>query len=205
MMIFDLLFYCFSFLSLICAIMVILSSNAVHSVLFLILVFCNISGLLFLIGAEFIALMFIIVYVGAIAVLFLFVVMMLNVRVVSQINTHNSMFIIAASITFLLLLQLLLIIKRDILFYWKKHLHKKYKTWLNHYDAKTNLTAIGLVLYTDYSYLFILSSIILLIAMLGVIVLNLHQRIEVKKQDLSVQFARNSSGVVRFIKTIIND
>lgn len=80
-----------------------------------------------------------------------------------------------------------------------------YKIWFNYYDAKTNIIAIGLVLYTEYSYLFILSSIILLVAMLGVIVLNLHQRTEVKKQNLSTQLARNSLGVVRFVKTIINN
>ena len=77
---FYFLHYIFAFFAVICALMVVTVTNAVHSVLFLVLVFCNMAGLLFLIGAEFIAIMFIIVYVGAIAVLFLFVVMMLNIQ-----------------------------------------------------------------------------------------------------------------------------
>nr|YP_010338964.1 NADH dehydrogenase subunit 6 [Pseudoerythrocladia kornmannii]UNJ19036.1 NADH dehydrogenase subunit 6 [Pseudoerythrocladia kornmannii] len=212
MMLNNLLFYSFSSLSLISALMVVWSGNAVHSVLFLILVFCNVSGLLFLLGAEFIALMFIVVYVGAIAVLFLFVVMMLNIRVNSNINTHNVMTPLAIVITLLILSQLLLLINIDFvptivrqeIINSKIYYLLDYNIWLNSYYGWNNMETIGNVLYTEYSYLFILSSLVLLVAMIGVIVLTLHQRTEVKKQDLKVQLARESLGVVRFVKTIIN-
>lgn len=208
----NLSFYLFSSLALVSALMVIWSSNAVHSVLFLILVFCNVSGLLFLLGAEFIALLFIVVYVGAIAVLFLFVVMMLNIRVKPKTNAYNLLASFGFVVIILIALQTLLLINYDflplnlqqIVLNSEWQYLTNYQVWFDNYYLLTNMETIGFVLYTEYSYLFILSSLILLVAMIGVIVLTLHQRTEVKKQNLSNQLARESIGVVRFIKTIIN-
>nr|YP_010338974.1 NADH dehydrogenase subunit 6 [Sahlingia subintegra]UNJ19064.1 NADH dehydrogenase subunit 6 [Sahlingia subintegra] len=208
----NLFFYLFSSLALVSALMVVWSTNAVHSVLFLILVFCNVSGLLFLLGAEFIALLFIVVYVGAIAVLFLFVVMMLNIRTNFEVGTRNSIVSLGFTIVLLVSFQLLLVVNYDFIpfniqqFSLSLPFHDllSYRVWFDDYYVFTNIETIGFVLYTEYSYLFILSSLILLVAMVGVIVLTLHQRTEVKKQDLSIQLAREPKGVVRFIKTIIN-
>ena len=208
----NLFFYIFSTLTLVSALMVIWSSNAVHSVLFLILVFCNVSSILFLLGAEFVALLFIVVYVGAIAVLFLFVVMMLNIRVNPQTDTRNSLAFLGIVVITLIAFQLLLILNYDFIslsiqdVFVNSQINNflTYDVWFDNYFILTNIEAIGFVLYTEYSYLFILSSLILLVAMIGVIVLTLHQRTLVKKQNLSVQLSREAKGVVRFVKTVIN-
>ena len=208
----SLFFYLFSSLTLVSAFMVVWSANPVHSVLFLILVFCNVSCLLFLLGAEFIALLFIVVYVGAIAVLFLFVVMMLNVRTNTGGSVRSSIASLGFIVITLLALQLLLLVNYDFLplvlqqFFVDSKLSSMidYQAWFDNYYVLTNMEIIGFVLYTEYSYLFILSSLILLVAMVGVIVLTLHQRTEVRKQDLSVQLSREPKGVIRFVKTIIN-
>nr|YP_009402831.1 NADH dehydrogenase subunit 6 [Compsopogon caeruleus]ARX96188.1 NADH dehydrogenase subunit 6 [Compsopogon caeruleus] len=204
---FNLIFYYFSSFSFICALMVILSSNPVHSVLFLILVFCNVAGLLFLLGAEFLALLFIIVYVGAISVLFLFVVMMLNVRSKKTVQ-YSSIIPLGFFISSLLLIQVLLVINIDFIdignWYNKiNFIHESYTIWFYTLSSLTNMEVIGLALYEDYSYLFILCSLILLVAMIGAIILTLHQRIDVKKQNLSNQLSREPLGILRVIKTTI--
>ena len=192
-----LLFYMFSIFSFISAFMVVTLSNAVHSVLFLIIVFCNVASLLLILGAEFFSFMFLIVYVGAIAVLFLFVVMMLNVKISSvKINTFSilpigliTLFIISVQ-TFGILENHFSQIKTDYL---------TYIPWLSENNYSTNVEVIGSVLYTKYSLLFIFCGLILLIAMIGAIVLTMHQRSSVKKQKISKQLLRDPRGVVKFI------
>nr|YP_009559266.1 NADH dehydrogenase subunit 6 [Gelidium coulteri]QBA96113.1 NADH dehydrogenase subunit 6 [Gelidium coulteri] len=190
------LFFIFSFFALASSLMVITSKNAVHSVLFLILVFCNIAGLLLLLGAEFLSFMLLIVYVGAIAVLFLFVVMMLNVKV----NNLNSISLIPLGIAIFsaLFYQFNLTIK-EFYIYKSAYQQSIIISWLTEENSLSNIKVIGNVLYTNYSILFLLSSLILLIAMVGAIVLTMHQRTDAKKQIIENQLLRNSIGVVKFI------
>lgn len=192
------LFFILSIFSLIASLMVITLKNAVHSVLFLILVFCNMAGLLLLLGAEFLAFMLLIVYVGAIAVLFLFVVMMLNIKI--NIVNLNSISLIPLGIIIFgsLFYQFSLTIKELYIF---KSLYQQptIVSWLIEENLTLNVKVIGNVLYTNYSLLFILSSLILLIAMIGAIVLTMHQRTNVKKQLIEKQLIRSSAGAVKFI------
>ena len=179
--------------------MVIMLSNAVHSVLFLILVFCNVAGLLLLVGAEFLSFMFLIVYVGAIAVLFLFVVMMLNVK--ANLSTINltSLIPLGGTILFILFSQLNPAINSFYIFL-SPYIQPVLINWISEEGNESNIKVIGNLLYTDYSLLFLLSGLILLIAMLGAIVLTMHQRTDVKKQKIELQLVRNPIGVVKFIK-----
>nr|YP_010338920.1 NADH dehydrogenase subunit 6 [Dixoniella grisea]UNJ18992.1 NADH dehydrogenase subunit 6 [Dixoniella grisea] len=215
-MFFNFLFYLFSSLMLVCAWLIVSSTNAVHSVLFLVLLFFNASGLLLLIGAEFVAIIFIVVYVGAIAVLFLFVIMMLNIK----FNVYLDQFIKIYYIKFLSLLvslfvfvQFLLIINVDFvsnldsLTFLKKYINFQhienyftYFNWLEYQNFTFNIYSIGLNLYTFFGYLVLLSSVILLIAMIGSITLTLNQRVNLKKQDIVLQIYRKASNVITFVK-----
>ena len=193
-----LIFYFFSSFSFISTIMVISLRNAVHAVLFLILVFCNIAGLLLLLGAEFFAFLFLIVYVGAIAVLFLFVVMMLNVKF-NPIKVNNFSVFPIGIIIFFFLISVIFFFMENYFFLLKNN-YLIYTLWINENNYLTNTESLGLVLYTKFSLLFLLCSLVLLIAMIGAIVLTMHQRSNVKKQFISKQLLRNSYGVVKFIK-----
>lgn len=139
--------------------------------------------------------------------------MMLNIRVSSQTESRNSLTFLGLVVMAIIVLQLLLVLNYDFINlnvqnvstnYLQLNNLMTYDIWFDNYFRLTNMEAIGFVLYTEYSYLFILSSLILLVAMIGVIVLTLHQRTLVKKQNLSVQLSREATGVVRFVKTVIN-
>nr|YP_010199693.1 NADH dehydrogenase subunit 6 [Gracilaria domingensis]UAD89601.1 NADH dehydrogenase subunit 6 [Gracilaria domingensis] len=192
------LFLTFSIFALIASLMVISSSNAVHSVLFLILVFCNIAGLLLLFGAEFLSFMLLIVYVGAIAVLFLFVVMMLNIKKMAVQQGFFSIVPIGLTTFFILFIQLsgvfnvfnISSLKQDNLVWI---------SWITESQNITNIQVVGNVLYTKYCFLFILSGLILLVAMIGAIVLTMHQRTDVKKQKIELQLNRTFGGSLKFI------
>nr|YP_010199894.1 NADH dehydrogenase subunit 6 [Gracilariopsis tenuifrons]UAD89954.1 NADH dehydrogenase subunit 6 [Gracilariopsis tenuifrons] len=192
------LYLLFSSFAILASLMVISLSNAVHSVLFLILVFCNVAGLLLLLGAEFLSFMLLIVYVGAIAVLFLFVVMMLNVK---KTSTNLGVFAIGpiGLITFFILINQLLGVFNDFDTFGLKQKDLIWISWITEYNNLTNIQAVGKVLYTKYSFLFILSGLILLVAMLGAIVLTMHQRTDVKKQKIELQLNRNFGGSIKFI------
>lgn len=200
----SILCYIFSSLSLVCALMVITSVNPVHSILFLILVFCNISGLLFILGAEFIAIMFIIVYVGAIAVLFLFVVMMLNIQTYSWNSNFwtvkfFSVFLISIFLfTFLTLLNIDLSSFSDLSLYFN-YIDLIWVNWFSYTYKSTHIKAIGSVLYTTYDFVFELCGIVLLVAMINAILLTLHQRLDSKKQIIDLQMSKSSVLVVRFV------
>ena len=192
------LFFLFSSLAIISSIMVISLSNAVHSVLFLIFLFCNIISLLLFMEAEFLSLLFLIVYVGAIAVLFLFVVMMLNIKTKQLKNYYfSSLWPIGFVIGLVLFVQFLITI--DINFIMAKITYKTFEWvhWTHEITNFSNTKTIGLTLYTKYSLLFIVCSFLLLISMIGAIVLTIHQRASLKKQNLNQQLTR------QFKKSII--
>ena len=191
------LFYIFSIFIFISAIMVVTLSNAVHSVLFLIIVFCNVASLLLILGAEFFSFMFLIVYVGAIAVLFLFVVMMLNIKT----NPIQISFFSWAPIGVMLffLLGILILSNQKFYIYINDINYLIYTPWLIENTSLTNVEVIGKFLYTKYSLLFIFCGLILLIAMIGAIVLTMHQRSSVKKQEIGIQLLRDFKGVIKFI------
>jgi NADH-quinone oxidoreductase subunit J len=194
------LFYLFSSFALVSAIMVIGLSNAVHSVLFLILVFCNVAGLLLLLGAEFLAFLFLIVYVGAIAVLFLFVVMMLNIKTTVFKASSWSIFPIGLTIFLSFIFQFIAAV--DINFETIESIYNIHLSWINwivENNSLSNIEVVGSVLYTRYSFIFVTSGFILLIAMIGAIVLTMHQRSDVKKQLISIQLIRNPLGVIKFV------
>nr|WDA66159.1 NADH dehydrogenase subunit 6 [Lithothamnion corallioides] len=191
------LFYFFASFAIVSSIMVITLSNAVHSVLFLIIVFCNVAALLLLIGAEFFSFMFLIIYVGAIAVLFLFVVMMLNIKKNPIRINKFSIWPIGFIIFCVLTSQTFLILDSQFILLEKYSL--PYTIWLNENKYLTNIEILGLFLYTKFSLLFFLCGLILLVAMIGAIVLTMHQRPTVKKQKISIQLLRNPKGVVKFI------
>lgn len=195
------LFYLFSSFALVSAIMVISLTNAVHSVLFLIVVFCNIAGILILLGIEFLAFLLLIVYVGAIAVLFLFVVMMLNIKARANKTDTWPLFILFLLLSFIFIYQFLISIStnfeqcNDI-----SELNYAWTSWFNKNSTLSNTEIIGNVLYTNYSLVFIISGFILLIAMIGTIVLTMHQKSDKKKQIITIQLLRNSLGVVKFVQ-----
>ena len=192
-------FYVFSIIAIVSAIMVTASKNTVHSVFFLILDFISISCLFIMIGAEFLGMIMLIVYVGAVAVLFLFVVMMLNVAQQKNqwfISEDSSRHIpIGLIISTLIFVELIIVIGG-----WK------YKPDLfNSIDLKTsndisNTHSLGQILYTDYIYVFQISGMILLIAMIGAIVLTFRQREGVKKQSYIKQISRERSEGVEVLE-----
>ena len=192
------LFSLFSSLAIVSSIMVISLSNAVHSVLFLILLFCNIISLLLFMEAEFLSLLFLIVYVGAIAVLFLFVVMMLNIKTEQVKNySFSNLWPIGLIIGLVLFIQFLITI--DINFIMTKTIYNTFEwvQWTNEITKFSNTKIIGLILYTKYGFLFIVCSFLLLVSMIGAIVLTIHQRTSLKKQNLNQQLTR------QFKKTIV--
>lgn len=192
------LFYFFSSVALISTYMVITLPNAVHSVLFLIIVFCNVSGLLLILGAEFFSFIFLIVYVGAIAVLFLFVIMMLNVKLNPIKINIFSIFPIGFLIFFTFIFLTIFFVDNE--FSWIANYFSSYTFWVLENVSLSNIEIIGLVLYTKFSLLFLLCGLILLVAMVGAIVLTMHQKVLVKKQLINVQLSRKPYGVTKFVK-----
>jgi|ThiBiot_750_plan_1041556.scaffolds.fasta_scaffold00821_25 NADH:ubiquinone oxidoreductase subunit 6 (subunit J) len=183
----------FSTLMMLGSIMVISSPNPVHSVLYLVFVFCNASALFILLSTEFLAIIFMIVYVGAIAILFLFVIMMLNIRIV-ELNENLLRYLpLGGFIGLIFLLEILLVLDVELGYEIPKNLSYEYIDWAKHINDFTNIEQIGQVLYTNYFYAFIIASLILLVAMIGAIVLTLHSQSTVKKQDTFKQTSRHIS------------
>ncbi|MDC1132830.1 NADH-quinone oxidoreductase subunit J [Candidatus Pelagibacter sp.] len=191
-------FYIFSFIAIISAIMVTVSKNTVHSVFFLILDFISISCLFIMIGAEFLGMIMLIVYVGAVAVLFLFVVMMLNVAQqknqwfsARESSKHIPVGLIISVIIFF---ELIIVIGG-----WKYKPDVVSAMSLNIDSSISNTHAIGYVVYTDYIHIFQLSGMILLVAMVGAIVLTFRQRSGVRRQSYFSQISRERSDGVEMI------
>jgi len=194
-MIAALFFYLFASICVASAFLVIAARNPVHSVLYLILAFVNAAGLFVMMGAEFLAMILIVVYVGAVAVLFLFVVMMLDVDF-SELKQGVLQYLpIGMLIGGIFLAELLLVVG----------------TWVIGPGVPqaitapiptnvSNTEAIGLVLYTRYIYFFQAAGMILLVAMVGAIVLTLHHRARVRRQDIAEQVARTPAASVEVVK-----
>ena len=183
------------------ALMVISSKNSVHSVLFLILSFINAAGLFVLLGAEFLAMILVIVYVGAVAVLFLFVVMMLDINFIKLREGFLQYLPFGSLLGIVLLTELSIIFFSDKLTDMNLIEYNK----LPSFKEIENTKEIGLVLYTDYFYLFQLSGLILLVAMIGSIVLTLRQRVGVKKQSIHSQVFLETSKAIEKKKTKIGE
>ncbi len=187
-------FYCFSAVAVGSAIMVISARNPVHSVLFLILTFFNAAGLFILIGAEFIAMILIVVYVGAVAVLFLFVVMMLDIGFAQMREGFLQYLPVGGLIGIILAVELILVGGSWSLSSKIQQIRSSPTPSL---EKMTNTHAIGNVLYTEYIYLFQGAGLTLLVAMVGAIVLTLRTRKGVKKQKIAKQIARRPEDSVK--------
>lgn len=194
----SIFFYTFSFIAIVSAIMLTVSKNTVHSVFFLILDFISVSCLFIMIGAEFLGMMMLIIYVGAVAVLFLFVVMMLNVAQQknqwfssSQSSSHIPVGLIISVIIFF---ELIIVIGG-----WKFKPDLITSMSLSIDQNSTNTHSIGSVLYTDYIHIFQLSGMILLVAMIGTIILTFRQRSGLKRQSYFTQISREKSDGVQLV------
>ena len=199
----SIFFYTFSFIAVVSAIMVTVSKNTVHSVFFLILDFISISCLFIMIGAEFLGMIMLIVYVGAVAVLFLFVVMMLNVAQQKNqwfASEENSKHIpVGLIISTIIFFELIIVIGG-----WK---YKPDLFDLNNSMDNLNISnthSIGQILYTDYIHVFQISGMILLVAMIGAIVLTFRKREGVKKQSYINQISRERSDGVEVLDVETN-
>jgi NADH-quinone oxidoreductase subunit J len=188
-------FYLFAVVCIASAIMVIAARNPVHSVLFLILAFVNAAGLFVLVGAEFLAMILIVVYVGAVAVLFLFVVMMLDVDFTELRHGFLNYLPVGGLVGLILLIELFFVIV----------------TWVIAPDVPkviaapivsdvSNTEALGLVLYTRYVYFFEAAGMILLVAMIGAIVMTLQHKAGVKRQSIAEQVGRRRSTAIDIVK-----
>ncbi len=170
---------------------VISSINPMHSVIALVLTFANCAALLILQEVEFLAILFVIVYAGAIAILILFVVMMLNIKLVELVDNTTRYLPIGFIIGLVLLLQLWIVVQKDVPTNWASQVD-----FVHTLSEKTNIESIGDVLYTEYYLYFIISSLVLLVAMVAAIVLTLSHEEEVRRQDLFSQIASDHTSVV---------
>jgi NADH-quinone oxidoreductase subunit J len=194
-MIAALFFYLFSATCIASALMVIASRNPVHSVLFLILAFVNAAGLFLLLGAEFLAMILVVVYVGAVAVLFLFVVMMLDVDFAELREGFLQYLPVGALIGIVLLAEILLVVGA-----WTIGGGTPRVVAAPIPTDVSNTEAIGLVLYTKYIYYFQAAGLVLLVAMIGAIVLTLRHKEGVKRQNISDQVARTPATAIEVVK-----
>jgi NADH-quinone oxidoreductase subunit J len=188
------MFYVFAALAVASGVLVVSSRNPVHSVLFLIVAFFNAAGLFVLIGAEFLAMILVIVYVGAVAVLFLFVVMMLDIDLAQLRGGFVRYLPIGALVGFILLAELVLVIGSWVV-----------APGLPSPAAAggvplTNTRALGDILYTRYLFAFQGAGLILLVAMIGAIVLTLRRRTDVRRQSIPAQLARTRAQSVEVVK-----
>jgi NADH-quinone oxidoreductase subunit J len=187
-------FYSMATIMIVAAALVVLMKNPVHSVLFLILTFFSAAGLMVLLGAEFLALLLIVVYVGAVAVLFLFVVMMLDVDFASLRKGFANYLPIGALVGVVVSVELFMAL-------YALASHGAVGANMDPVQqGPDNIKAIGRVLYTDYAYLFQGAGLVLLVAMIGAIVLTLRHRVHVKRQDIFKQVSRRRKDSVIIAK-----
>ena len=192
-MIQALAFYMFASVAVAAGVLVISAKNPVHSVLFLILAFFNAAGLFVLLGAEFLAMILVVVYVGAVAVLFMFVVMMLDINFVEMRQGFLQYLPVGALIGLVLLVELLVVVGSWIV---SPEAALLVASPIPPPDAISNTHAIGQILYTKYIFLFQASGMVLLVAMIGAIVLTHRRRDGVRKQRIADQIARDPKGAV---------
>ena len=189
-------FYLFAFIAVASAFMVISSRNPVHSVLFLILTFFNAAGLFLLTGAEFLAMILLVVYVGAVAVLFLFVVMMLDIDFAELRAGALEYAPVGALIGVILAIELLVVAGGWVL---SPEIAKTASMPIPPVSERTNTAALGDVLYTNYVYFFQIAGLVLLVAMIGAIVLTLRHKPHIKRQNISQQVARSPETAVEVV------
>ncbi|CAA6605570.1 NADH-quinone oxidoreductase subunit J [Rhodospirillaceae bacterium LM-1] len=190
-------FYMFAILAVFGGVMVISARNPVHSVLFLIFVFFNAAGLFLLLGAEFLAMVLVVVYVGAVAVLFLFVVMMLDINFVELRQGFLHYLPVGAAIGLVLLIEL-----ATVFVGWHEAPEAKQMIAAATPDMTqvTNTKALGQIIYTKYLFLFQLSGMVLLVAMVGAIMLTLRKRPSTKRQNIADQLARRPEDTLEIRK-----
>jgi NADH-quinone oxidoreductase subunit J len=194
------MFYVFAALAVAAGVLVVSSRNPVHSVLFLIVTFFNAAGLFVLIGAEFLAMILVIVYVGAVAVLFLFVVMMLDIDLAGLRSGFVRYLPVGALVGFVLLAELVLVIGSWVVV---PGMPKLLVASAASGVALTNTRALGDILYTRYLFAFQAAGLILLVAMIGAIVLTLRHRDDVRRQSISAQLARTRAETVEVVRVPI--
>ena len=202
MIVHSIFFYFFSIIAIFSSLMVITSRSTINSVFFLILDFISVGCLFIMVGAEFLGMILLIVYVGAVAVLFLFVVMMLNVTEQKQswfIGKKSSHIPIGLIVSVLILLELLVVVGG-----WKFKENVMSSSTLILSDV-SNTHQLGLVMYTDYILYFQLAGIILLLSMIGAILLTFRKRVGVKKQSYFRQISRNPSTAVELKEVKFNE
>ena len=193
-MIETLFFYLFASITCLAGLMVISSRNPVHSVLFLILAFFNAAGLFVLLGAEFLAMLLVVVYVGAVAVLFLFVVMMLDINFVELREGFQRYMPLGLGVGGVLLAEILFVFFNSA---------DMPETVLM-VNEVSNTRALGRILYTDYIYLFQLAGLILLVAMIGAIALTLRKRENVRRQSIASQIERTRADSIEVVSVPSN-
>jgi NADH-quinone oxidoreductase subunit J len=193
----GLAFYMFAFITIASAVMVISSRNPVHSVLYLILAFFNSAALFLLMGAEFLAMILVVVYVGAVAVLFLFVVMMLDINFVQLRQGFLQYLPVGALVGLVLLAELLVVLGGWTL---APEAAAGGGAPTPPADVLSNTEALGQLIYTHYLYLFQAAGMVLLVAMIGAIVLTHRRRVGVRRQDIAVQIARRPEQTVEVRK-----
>ena len=197
MIIAALFFYLFAGICVASAFMVIASKNPVHSVLYLILAFFAAAGLFVLLGAEFVAMLMLIVYVGAVAVLFLFVVMMLDVDFAELRQGFLQYLPIGAVLGIILATELVLVVGAWVI---ATDVKQMVATPIPPIASVLNTEALGHVLYTRYVYFFQAAGVVLLVAMIGAIVLTLQHKPNVKRQNIAAQVARNKASAIEVVK-----
>ncbi|MBL8686802.1 MAG: NADH-quinone oxidoreductase subunit J [Alphaproteobacteria bacterium] len=195
----EIAFYIFSSVAIIASLMVVSARNPVHSVLFLIVVFFNAAGLFLLAGAEFLALILLIVYVGAVAVLFLFVVMMMDINFATIRQGFVRYFPFAGLVGLILLAEIIFAIT-SIPDVGGRATLGGVAHPIPDPQQVSNAHALGRILYTDYFYVFQLAGIVLLVAMIGAIVLTLRERPGSKHQNIGRQSYRSSSDTLQLIQ-----
>ena len=192
-----LFFYLFAFVAVASAFMVIASRNPVYSVLFLVLTFFNSAGLFLLTGAEFLAMILLVVYVGAVAVLFLFVVMMLDIDFAELRAGALEYAPVGALIGVILAIELIVVVGGATL---SPEIAANAAMPIPPVAERENTAALGDVLYTHYVYFFQIAGLVLLVAMIGAIVLTLRHKPHIKRQDISQQVARTPATAVEVVK-----
>jgi NADH-quinone oxidoreductase subunit J len=190
-------FYLFACICVASAVMVISARNPVHSVLFLILAFVNAAGLFVLLGAEFLAMILVVVYVGAVAVLFLFVVMMLDVEFAELRRGFMRYLPIGALVGAIFFVELLLV---TVGWAINPQVSQTITTPIPPIATVTNTEALGQVLYTRYVYFFQAAALILLVAMVGAIVLTLRHKQKARRQNIAAQVARTKATAIEIVK-----
>ena len=189
-------YYFFSIIGIVSAILVLFSKNPVHTVLFLILFFCNMTGLLLISEIEFLSIVFIIVYVGAVVVLFLFVIMMLDIQIINQGLKEKIAYIpISFFICFCFFIEIFILVSNSFSSYNILTKSSYYTEWHLLIDNITNVETIGQILYTYYSPFFLIAGIILLIALMGAVSLTMRKK-KTFNQKVFEQLSRESKNAI---------